>query len=307
MSYRVISDTDIDHFIERGYVRVEAAFPREAALRAQEDVWERLAGFGVEHNDPATWTQPMVHLKENLDTPAFRACKTQRLKDVVEDLVGKDRWLTRDVDYGWGWWPVNFALGADGPWEIPIEGWHWDGHHFRHYVNAPDQGLLLLCIFSDIEPKGGATLIAEGSHQTVARYLNRLPDGIDLVAGIGECLASHPWLADLTNRPLSPSTCYDRERFARWQQSGDRVERFMNRTFVDDDGFRLRVVEAAASAGDIFACHPFLFHCRSQNSRRTPRFLCNRTTTLKDPMQFDRPDGNYSPLEISIRRALSLA
>ena len=307
MSNRALSDTDIEHFMERGYVRVEAAFPHEAALRAQDDVWEQLARWGVQKSDPATWTQPMVHLQETFDTPAFRACKTQRLKDTVEDLLGEGRWRTRETNDGWGWWPVNFAVGADRPWDVPAAGWHWDGQHFRHYVNAPDQGLLLLCIFSDIRSQGGATLIAEGSHKVVARFLSGHPDGVELVDGIRECLTSHPWLADLADRPISPAVCYDRERFAQWQQSGDRIARFMNRAFVDDAGFYLQVVEATASAGDIFVCHPFLFHCQSQNSVRVPRFLCNRTTPLFEPLQLNRPDGNFSLLEISIRRVLTAA
>src|SRR5207244_12751812 len=100
------------------------------------------------------------------------------------------------------------------------------------------------------------------------------------------CPITHPWLADLTGKPLALAAWYDRERFEAWQNSGDRVERFMHRTFEDDKGFRLHIVEATAAAGDIFLCHPFLFHCRSQNHLGIPRFLCNRTTPLYEPMRF---------------------
>jgi hypothetical protein len=305
MTKRVLSEADVEQFAERGYVRLQEAFSPEDALRAQGDVWEQLALRGVHKDDPATWTQPMVSLTENYDTPAFRACKTERLKNAVEDLVGVGRWRTRETQDGWGWWPVNFAYGADRPWDVPDNGWHWDGQHFRHYVNAPDQGLLLLCIFSDIKSHGGATLVAEGSHKIVARYLSCHPEGVELLEGIKDCPTTHPWLADLTGKPLAPTACYDAQRFQAWEQSGDRPERFMNRTFVDDNGFALRVVEVIASPGDIYLCHPFLFHCASQNHLRTPRFLCNRTTPLYESLCLDRPDGDYSPLEMSIRRALA--
>lgn len=304
MGTRVLSDAEIEQFMERGYVRLEEAFRREDALRAQEDLWEQLARRGVEKDHPVTWTQPIVRMNETFDTPAFRACKTERLKNAVEDLVGSGRWRTRDLQDGWGWWPVNFAFGAGQTWDVPAGGWHWDGQHFRHYVNAPDQGLLLLCIFSDILPQGGATLIAEGSHKIVARYLNGRPSGVELVEGIQECAASHPWLADLTDRPMASEFSYDSVRFEAWKQSGDRVERFMKQAFVDDQGFRLQVVEGTASAGDIFLCHPFLFHAASPNHRGIPRFLCNRTTPLYEPMAVHRTDGSHSPLETSLCRAL---
>lgn len=304
MSYRVLTKEEVEQFQERGFVHLEAAFSRTDALRAQEDVWEQLAKRDVYKVDRSTWTQPMVRINENLDTPAFRACKTERLKNAVEDLVGHGRWRTRDVADGWGWWPVNFASGADKPWDVPGTGWHWDGQHFRHYVDAPVQGLLLLCIFSDIRSHGGATLIAEGSHKIVARFLNAHPEGMTLQEGIMNCLPTHPWLADLTGVEPAPELCYDRDRFEQWRQSGDRMARFMDRYLTDDCGFRLRVVEAVASAGDIFLCHPFLFHAASQNHLGVPRFLCNRTTPLYEPMCFDRPDGDYSPLEVSIREAL---
>ncbi|HLG77298.1 MAG TPA: hypothetical protein VKX46_12850, partial [Ktedonobacteraceae bacterium] len=76
---------------------------------------------------------------------------------------------------------------------------------------------------------------------------------------------------------------------------------------TDSDGFRLRVVEATAEAGDVFLCHPFLYHASAPNVLGVPRFMCNRTTPLKERMNFQRDDGNYSPVELSIRKALKIA
>ncbi|GBG06427.1 hypothetical protein PAT3040_00954 [Paenibacillus agaridevorans] len=56
-------------------------------------------------------------------------------------------------------------------WTVPNVGWHWDGIHFRHYVDAPDQGLVCLCLFSDIGPQGGGTLVVEGSHHLCHPFL----------------------------------------------------------------------------------------------------------------------------------------
>jgi hypothetical protein len=303
--YRVLSKAQVDQFIEVGYVKLEEAFPRNRALQVQEFVWERLAERGVRKDDRSTWTEPVVHIKENYNDPVFHECATERLADAVEDLVGEGRWRTREKTGYWGWWPVNFSKGADQPWDVPIGGWHWDGQHFQHFVDAPDQGLLLLCFFSEVRSRGGATLVAEGSHEVVARFLNRHPEGLELREAIQLCSSSHPWLAELTGKkPEDGVSDPYAESPEKVSEGSGRIERFMGQTTVDEDGTSLRVVEPTASPGDVLLCHPFLYHAASQNHLGVPRFICNRTTPLKEKMRFHRPNGDYSPVETSIRRAL---
>ena len=84
----------------------------------------------------------------------------------------------------------------------------------------------------------------------------------------------------------------------------NRIDYFMNET-VKVDGANLRVVETTAEAGDVFLCHPFLYHASSQNHSGIPRFMCNRTTPLGERLNLRRiNEKNYSPLEFSIRKAL---
>lgn len=308
LSAKALSPDEIQQFIERGYLHLRGAFPVEHALAVQSLIWERLAERGVHEDDPTTWTQPLVHLRENYNGPVFEACMTERLMDAIEDLVGAGRWKYRGVPHGWGWWPVNFHRGADQPWSVPTQGWHWDGGHFRHFLDSPDQGLVLLCVFSEIGPRGGGTLVAEGSHELVARFLRDHNTGMELKEAVALSNQSHPWLRALTgaspNREastlLSPETP-PTEAVAR-----ERIEQFMETVYRDAQGTCLRVVETTASPGDVLLCHPFLYHAASQNHLSVPRFLCNRTAPLREPMQLEREDGDYSPVEISIRRALSL-
>lgn len=307
-SARALSAEEIQHFIERGYLHLRGAFSIESALAVQALIWERLAEEGIHRDDPATWTQPLVHLRENYNGPVFEACMTERLIDAIEDLVGIGRWKYRGVPHGWGWWPVNFFRGADQPWSVPTQGWHWDGGHFRHFLNSPDQGLVLLCVFSETAPRGGGTLVAEGSHEVVARFLRDHNTGMELKEAVALCNQSHPWLRALTKASpdreastlRSPETCPS-EAVAQ-----ERIAQFMETVYRDEDGTCLRVVETAASPGDVLLCHPFLYHASSQNHRGVPRFLCNRTAPLREPMQFVREEGDYSPVEISIRRALAM-
>ncbi|HEY4388189.1 MAG TPA: phytanoyl-CoA dioxygenase family protein [Ktedonobacteraceae bacterium] len=277
----------MNQFIECGYTTVEEAFPRKQALAAQEFLWERLAERGIQKNDRSTWQEPMVRMNENYNDPVFDQCTTERLIAATEDLLGQGRRLLQTK--GWGWWPVNFASGADKLWDVPTTGWHWDGSHFRHYVDAPDQGLLMLCIFSDIGHHGGGTLVAEGSHKLVARFLKDHP-GLELREAYNLCNLTNPWLAELTGKGDQPHV-------------QNRVEYFMENTY-QDDVTSLRVVETTGAPGDVILCHPFLYHAASQNHSGIPRFMCNRTTPLKDRMNFDRSDSDYSAVEVSIRNAI---
>lgn len=302
MRDNVLSQREIEHFIECGWVKLEEAFTRVDALAVQDVVWGHVEKLGILRNDRSTWGQDMVHLKETYDDDPVQRCMTPRFAGAVEDLVGAGRWRDRVV-YGecdkrikLGWWPVNFAKGAELPWTVPTNGWHWDGIFHRHTVDSPHQGLLCLCTFSEVGPRGGGTLIAEGSHKIVAKLLAGYPEGIEIQEAIATANRSHPWLSELTRGTADGITEAD---------AAERVERFMNRVTVDEDGVRLRVVEAVAAPGDVYLCHPFLYHTASQNHSGIPRFMCNKGTPLTEPMKFDRANASeYSPLELSIRRVI---
>ncbi len=291
MAYKVLTNAQVEHFMERGWVKLEQAFAMEDALAGQDFVWRQLSLRNIKKDDPSTWTTPLVHIQENYASEEFDRCNSQRFKDAIEDLVGMDRWALKGFTVMWGWWPVNFSEGAEVPWDVPLDGWHYDGQHFRHFINSRDQGLLCIPLFSEIKPFGGGTLVAEGSHHIVARMLNENPQGLELHEAIQKAVEASPWLAELTG--AAPA-------------SGDnRIEKFMNTVYRDPAGFDLRVVETTGKPGDVMLCHPFVFHARSQNHLRIPRFMCNRTTPLSEPMNLQRDnEADYSPLELSIKRSL---
>lgn len=303
MTYQTLTPADIDQFIEQGYVLLKQAYPRENALAAQDFLWDRVIEtypeYHLDKHDSSTWatvlaeeatrTSPLIHLRSFYNDPVFKACETPRLAGAIEDLVGTGRWALKDQPHNWGWWPVNFAVGAAEPWNVPAGGWHWDGMGRDHFVTSPEQGLLVLPCFSDVAAHGGGTLLATGSHKIVARYLSQFPEGRDSRSAISECAAAHPWLAALTGRAPSPA---------------DRVSAFMETT-LDNHGTSLRVIETIAEAGDVLLAHPFLFHAASPNHSGKPRFMCNRAAPLTAPMKLSRPDDAYSPVEQSIRIAIA--
>lgn len=297
----MLTQEQVNQFIELGWVKVEQAFPKEVALEAQSIVWENVEKRGVLKDDISTWTEEMVQLNETYEHDEFQKCNTTRLADAIEDLVGEGRWANRtvygesDKKVGYGWWPVNFSQGANKPWSVPTTGWHWDGIHFRHYIDSPEQGLLCLNLFSEIGKQGGGTLVAEGSHKVIAKFLSEQPDGIELEEGIRALNKQHPWFSELTASNQKDDTTNNEQ---------DRIEKFMENPYVDEDGIKLRVIETTGNPGDVILCHPFLYHAASQNHSGIPRFMCNRTTPLTERINLNRPDGNYSPLEWSIKSVL---
>ena len=171
----VLNSDQIDSFVERGFCTLEGAFTAEQASAARACVWDRMAAKrGIRQDDPSTWP-PAYDIEEHLTTPEVLACFTDRLAAAVEQLVGPGRWAG---ERRWGLWPVNFHYGAGEPYGIPAFGWHVDGNWFRHTLDCPKQGLLVIGLFSDIEPRGGGTIIAQGSHQRTARVLAQHPEGL---------------------------------------------------------------------------------------------------------------------------------
>lgn len=205
----VLSTGQIDSFIEQGFCVLEGAFTAEQAAGARACVWERMAAKrGIREDDPATWP-PAYDIEEHLGTPEVLACFTDRLAAAIEELCGPGRWVG---ERRWGLWPVNFHHGAGEPYRIPDFGWHVDGNWFRHTLDCPRQGLLVIGLFSDIEPRGGGTIIARGSHRRTARVLAEhseglthhelfeqvlaepLGDFLELTGAAGDVVLGHPFL-----------------------------------------------------------------------------------------------------------------
>lgn len=205
----VLDAEQIERFVELGYCKLADAFTRQQATAARECVWRRMEQkAGIRRDDPSTW--PGVYdIEERLANPEVLACFTDRLAAGVEQLVGRNRWSGAR---NWGFWPVNFWFGAGEPYDVPTSGWHIDGNWFRHRIDCPLQGLLVIGLFTDIWPGGGGTILAAGSHKQTARVLARHADGIshldlfsevlgqplgnfqEITGAAGDVLLAHPFL-----------------------------------------------------------------------------------------------------------------
>ena len=257
----VLSQEQIDQFIKRGYVTLEQCFdcsPGSLAHRWVEETWQR---NGLNKDDMSTWPIGKIHMP-GTEHVAAREIAPKAVAGILDLCGGADRITGDEICWGNGF-IANYGFGRDQEWEAPHpgqKGWHKDGDFFRHYLDSPEQALLTVIVFSDINPKGGGTFIAPDSIKHVAEYLLAHPEGV-LPTDF-----SHAGLID---------KCTE-------------------------------FVELTARAGDVVLLHPYMLHRSSFNHSDTARFMINPCCKFKEPMQFKRANGAYSPVERAVLHALQV-
>lgn len=169
-----LSQSDIEHFLVRGHVVLHDCFSREFAESWTAAAFERL---GISPTNRESWPEENVHMGTSLRVP-MQEVAPKAWRAACQLLGGEDR----VVPCNWGnGMIINFQKGATKPWQPPSPatgGWHKDGDFFRHFLDSPEQGLLTIVIWSDIEPRGGGTFAACDSVGPVARLLAEHPEGL---------------------------------------------------------------------------------------------------------------------------------
>jgi hypothetical protein len=174
----VLTAAELGHFVERGFVRVEGCFSRRFARELTDAACTRLF---CDPADRATWPASRMRAPRSATYDAREIAP--RAWQAACDLVGgADR-----VDQPYRWtdgFIVNFGRepalrwAPPGPVVRPEQAWHADGDFFRHFLDSPEQGLLVIALFSDIEERGGGTQLACDSVDHVARFLAAHPEGV---------------------------------------------------------------------------------------------------------------------------------
>jgi hypothetical protein len=218
-------------------------------------------------HDPSSWNRPVVRLPGYGGTPFRQVVNAPVLRSAFDQLVGKGRWVPRD---GLGTFPVRFPH-PDDPGDT---GWHVD-------VSFPGD---------DCDPNERNDFSAWRVNVTSrGRALLML----FLFSGVGPRdaptkirVGSH---ADMA-RFLAPAG-----------------EAGMSHLILDQMGAGLPEALATGDAGTVYLCHPFLVHAAQRHHGVTPRFLAQPPLHPAEPIQLNRADGDYSPVEIAIRKALQIA
>lgn len=251
-----LTEDQIQHFLDKGYIKLEAGFDPQVANEWAQKCWDRLV---IDPNDESTWDQDRIHMGGSLhwDIQEF----APKVYDAVCQLCGKDR-----VQHPVQWsdhFIVNLREGADRPW-MPagpeVKGWHKDGDFFRHFLDSPEQGLLVFVLWTDVVHQGGPTYVATDSIKVMSKFLHDRPEGV------------------------MPGEFEFQERI---KECND-------------------FVEATGKAGDVYLLHPFSLHTVSQNVLKRARIITNPPVHLKEPLNLNRPDGDYSLIEQCILNALEV-
>jgi hypothetical protein len=256
-----LTSSDIHRFERDGYVVVRQAFARADGLAMERRWWAELADtHGIRPDDRSSWRQIPGNLKAAKRDHIQAAILTERVRGVIDDLLGKATW---SPPKDWGVTLVTFP--EPGSWEVPTRFWHWDNPCEPH-LDRP-RGLFVVSFIGSVAPRGGGTLILAGSPRLLIEQERRIPeDQRDPAAAPAAAPVakpwdrfhrSHPWLMALTGKAPSPA---------------DRIAAFMDRETIVE-GVPLRVVELTGEPGDIVFCHPLMVHCGARNRGARPRFM----------------------------------
>jgi hypothetical protein len=240
-----LSDEDIERFVADGFVPLTGAFPADVAAACVDELWSL---SGVDRDDRATWTRPVVRIEGSAAPPIVAALNTPRLCGAVDQLVGPGRWQRRT---GYGTFPVRFPSEED-PGDA---GWHVDGSilisgappPWGYGLNLRSRGraLLVLMLYSDVGPDDAPTRVRVGSHADVARALVPFGDAGALFTEVTEAAlpaaGGRPEIA-ATGRAGDAYLCHPfLLHSATWPHRG-RGPRFLGQPGLShdpaDDGFR---------------------------------------------------------------------
>ena len=256
----MFTSAQLQSFHTAGYVRLEQAVPAADVGSMLDEVWSILAARGLDRANPATWSDDVFAphngvkfvtklqaLRQVDSSPESYPCVREALDAVFTGPRRESR--------NWGQALVTLPLDRQQDWLVPGSVWHFD-----HAYPMPGRidGVNVFLLIDDVEFGGGGTAVVRNSPLLMDRFLAEGGAVLDRVSCQNrEFLNSHPWLRGL--------------KATRRDWSVDR-----NRDYLEDtdvDGISARVETLHGNAGDVFVCHPALFHAPSMNVRQRPRMM----------------------------------
>lgn len=235
----------------------------------------------MDPNDKTTWHRVWTNMPahNNFDARDF----APRAWAAISELCGgEDR-----IDPAFREWRDSLIVNLGSPEregkpDPPRElaRWHVDGDFFVHYLDSPEQGLLVVPLFTDVPPSGGGTVIYPRGMREVACHLRDHPEGVS------------PRMVPRGEPGFKAEPGADNNDRSWYLEVASRGE---------DDDF----VEVCGSVGDVFLLHPLMMHAATNNPLRHVRIITNPPIALREPFRFHRDDGSeYSLVERATLRML---
>ncbi|MGI5286346.1 phytanoyl-CoA dioxygenase family protein [Nonomuraea polychroma] len=161
-----MSVVDVDRFVAEGFVKLEAAVPREVGDAARALVWQQI---GLSPDDPSGWDQPVVWAADLTGQGPFgEFVRSSRLHQALDELAGPGGWVPRG---SLGNMPIRFPRVAPAD----DRGWHIDASVARPdgswAVSGRPETMLLLVLLSEVGDDDAPTRIRVGSHRDALRVL----------------------------------------------------------------------------------------------------------------------------------------
>lgn len=144
-----LSEAQKAQFLKYGFVKIEKCFTRSQAADFTADMWVRL---GMSPTDKTTWTAERTNMPwhRHLVVSEFAP---KAWAAICQLLGGSDRIS------GEGEWSDGFIVNlgkpeykADDELDLRRDMWNWhnDGDFFVHFLDSPQQALLVIPLWSDI-------------------------------------------------------------------------------------------------------------------------------------------------------------
>jgi hypothetical protein len=157
-------------FLEHGFIKVEKCFTKAQAAEFTSMMWTRL---GFDPNDKSTWTTERSHMSSH-NSVSIAEFAPKAWSAMSQLLGGEDR-ISKHVR-GWNdGFIVNLGKEEFNPEDElkfrELWGWHNDGDFFVHFLDSPEQALLVIPLWSDIVPRGGGTVICTDGIKHIAKLL----------------------------------------------------------------------------------------------------------------------------------------
>ena len=166
----MLTAAQLDELQTRGLTYLRALISSEQAAAIEDRIWTFLARRRIDRTDRATWPLGglMSHVQGLRDAGVFAPFANDALFAVVDQLLGRDTWTKPRQD---GQALISFPQPE--PWEVPHKTWHFD----LPAKGAVDtfQAVRVFGYAATVEPRGGATLLVEGSPELVRRMVEQSP------------------------------------------------------------------------------------------------------------------------------------
>jgi hypothetical protein len=218
----VLTDAEVERFIEDGAVALRGAFSRKIAEECRATLWR---ATGCDEHDPATWSQPVIRVDFREDPPFRAAAQSPVLHEAFDLLAGVGRWSPL---IGLGTFPIRFPSDedpGDAGWHVEATGLDAAG---RIVVDpsSSERVLLLLFLFSDVGEDDAPTRIRLGSHRAAARHLLGVgaPSEFFEVSGLVDELTADLPVALATGTAGDVWLCHPFLVHAGQQNNGSRVK-----------------------------------------------------------------------------------